>query len=334
MPDLFRNRPGSTSGSKRKKLRIVVGAVLIVTSFGIVMSPASQPYQGQSDHTIKVNVREVLLHATVTDHKGKVVSGLSRENFQVYDNGVPQRITYFTSEDVPVTVGQVIDGSGSMQSKRSEVLAGARALLRSSNAQDEVFTVNFNERVSFGLPDDMPFTTNMDLLEAALFRSPASGETALYDAVAAALDHLKRGSRDKKVLIVISDGGDNASKLTWSAIKDLVAHSNATIYTIGIFDDQDTDKNPRVLKELAKQTGGEAFLPADLKKLVPVCEQIAHDIRNQYTIGYIPADPSDGYRTIEVKAVTKDHTHVSVRTRAGYFAQSSASTEGTARTTQ
>lgn len=325
MMHLFRQQATCSSVRKVKRVYLLLPVITAVAILVVWTSHASQSLQGPSDYSIKVNVREVLLRATVTDHKGNVVPGLSQDDFHVFENGTAQKIAYFAFEDVPVSVGLVIDASGSMNTKRSEVIAGAKALLHSSNSQDEVFTVNFNERVSFGLPAAVPFTSNTAQLEAALCRLSPKGETALYDAVAAALRHVRDGSRDKKVLIVISDGGDNASKLAWPAIKALVAHSDATIYTIGIFDAQDMDQNPRVLKELARQTGGEAFFPKDLKDLVPVCEQIARDIRNQYTIGYVPAERDEGYRRIEVKAAAKGHGHLSVRTRDGYFAQPSAS---------
>ena len=155
----------------------------------------------------------------------------------------------------------MVDNSGTMRPKRPEVIAAALAFARSSNPEDQMFVVHFNENVSFGLPDNMPFTDKVDQLELALSRIAADGMTALYDAVAAALDHLKQGNRDKKVLIVISDGGDNASKQKLDQIMAMAGQSDAIIYTIGIFDANDPDRNPRALKQLAKATGGEAFLP-------------------------------------------------------------------------
>jgi Ca-activated chloride channel family protein len=218
----------------------------------------------------------------------------------------------------------VVDNSGSMKSKRHDVIAAALAFARSSNPQDQMFVVNFNEKVSFGLPVNTAFTDQPAQLQVALSRVEADGETALYDAVATALEHLKTGSRDKKVLIVVSDGGDNASQHKLSQIMALVAQSNTVIYTIGIFDDQDADRNPGVLKRLAKETGGEAFLPASLAEVTPICERIARDIRNQYTIAYAPTNKKrDGtYRTLQVKATAPDHKGLSVRTRTGYFAPS------------
>lgn len=187
-----------------------------------------------------------------------------------------------------------------------------------------MFVVNFNEKVSFALPENTPFTDQVAQLEVALSRITARGETALYDAVAAALEHLKKGNRDKKVLIIISDGGDNASKHKLTEIMTLAGQPDAIIYTIGIFDEQDADRNPGVLKRLAKDTGGEAFLPESLKDVAPICERIAHDIRNQYTIAYVPTNRNrDGsYRVIQVKATAPGRGRLPVRTRTGYFAPS------------
>jgi Ca-activated chloride channel homolog len=296
-----------------------------IAAFGIVLSRASQSDNRRDTYTIKVVAKEVVLHATVTDHQGTFVFGLAPDNFRVYEDGAVQKITYFAHEDTAITMGLVIDNSGSMREKRNEVTAGAEALARSSNSQDEIFVVNFNENVSFGLPANVPFTDNIGQLQVALSRGVPSGETALNDAITVALAHLKDGSRDKKVLVVISDGGDNASKSTGSAVRTAATHADAIIYTIGIFDDQDRDQNPRALKQLAKESGGEAFFPKQLNEVVPICEQIAREIRSQYTIAYVPADDAlDGkFRAVEVKADATGHGHLSVRTRSGYFAQPS-----------
>jgi VWFA-related protein len=283
-----------------------------------LQSDSGNPY------TIQVDVDVVVLRATAQDRKNVLVSGLNKDDFQVYEDGVLQPIKYFSHEDIPVTVGLVVDNSGSMQPKRHDVMLAALAFARSSNRQDQMFVVNFNETVSFGLPEHTPFTDQVAQLEVALSRVAPKGETALYDAVAAALEHLRKGNRDKKVLIVVSDGGDNASKHKLSEIMASVGQANVIIYTIGIFDDQDPDRNPGVLKRLAKDTGGEAFLPESLKDVTPMCERIAHDIRNQYTIAYVPTNRKrDGTnRVIQVKASAPGHGGLSVRTRTGYFAPS------------
>ena len=187
-----------------------------------------------------------------------------------------------------------------------------------------MFVVNFNEHVSLGLPANVPFTDQTAQLQDALSRFNPNGETALYDALAVALEHLKKGNRDKKVLIVVSDGGDNASKHNLAQIMAMAGQSDAIIYTIGIYTEEDPDQNPNALRQLSKATGGEAFFPQSVPEVVPLCERIAHDIRNQYTIAYAPANRTqDGaYRVIQVKAMASGYGRLSVRTRAGYYAPS------------
>jgi len=269
-----------------------------------------------------VDVALVVLPATVSDRQGGFVSDLGEQNFEVYENGVPQRIRLFRNEDIPVTVGLVIDHSTTMRPKLAEVTAAARTFVKSSNRDDEMFVVNFNETVSLGLPGTTRFTNRTADLEDAIAAAPAGGETALYDAISKALEELQAGSRDKKVLIVVSDGGDNASTRSLIQIMKLAEQSSAVIYTVGLFDENDPDRNPGVLKHLAQATGGEAFLPEKLGEVVAICERIARDIRHQYTIGYVPTNPArDGsYHAIRVIARAAGHDRLSVRTRAGYRA--------------
>ena len=284
-------------------------------------NPPSQSRQS-GPPTIRVNVDMVVLHASVHNRKGILVSGLGKDDFQVYEDGVPQQIQYFSHEDIPVTVGLVVDNSGTMRPKLPEVVAAALAFARSSNPEDQMFAVSFNENVSFGLPSDTPFTDEGAQLQAALSRIAAHGMTALYDAVAAALEHLKKGNRDKRVLLVVSDGGDNVSHHDLAQVMTMAGQADAIIYTIGLFDPEDPDRNPGVLKHLAKATGGEAFLPSSVAEVVPICQRIAHDIRNQYTIAYVPTNRNqDGtYRSLQVKARVRDRGRLSVRTRTGYYA--------------
>ncbi|MBN1566395.1 MAG: VWA domain-containing protein [Acidobacteria bacterium] len=316
------------------KLRIgrkyAPGSRCLVAFFFLIVLPGMLPQQEytlsqsreETPYTISVSVEMVVLNATVRDGKGSLVSGLVKEDFQVNEDGIPQQIECFSCEDIPVTVGLVIDNSGTMGPKRSEVITSALVFARSSNPEDQMFVVHFNENVSFGLPKDMPFTDKIDQLEIALSGITADGMTALYDAVAAALDHLKKGNRDKKVLIVISDGEDNASKINMDQILVMAGKSDAIIYTIGIFDENNPDRNLRALRKLARATGGEAFLPASAKQVVPICRRIAYDIRNQYAIAYQPTNKKqDGsFRAIQVTAKAKDGRRLSVRTRAGYHA--------------
>ena len=301
-------------------------AVLFVLLFlpSLAQSQETPPSQGRpgDEYTIRVDADSVVLHATVQNRKGILVAGLGKDKFQVYEDGVLQQINYFSHEDIPVTVGLVVDSSGSMRPKRQEVIAAALAFARSSNPKDQMFVVMFNENVSFGLPDNTPFTDQVAELEVALSRIAATGMTALYEAVATALEHLKKGNRDKKVLIVVSDGGDNASKHSLAQIKAMAGQSDAIIYTIDISVVEDLDRNPDALKQLAKDTGGEAFLPESMGDVLPICERIARDIRNQYTLSYAPTNrKQDGtYRVIQVKAGAPGRGRVFVRTRAGYCA--------------
>ena len=302
-----------------------------------IVGPQQLP--GQSNpkpdaYTIKVDVNMVVLHATVETHKGVLVSGLGQNDFQVYEDGAPQEIKYFTHEDIPVTVGLVIDNSGSMIPKAGEVITAALAFARSSNPQDQMFVVSFNEHVRFGLSENTLFTDSAPQLQAALSRYHPDGETALYDALAAALAHLKKGNRDKKVLIVVSDGADNASKHSLAEVMAAASKSDTIIYALGLYEPGDPDANPGVLKRLARATGGTAFMPESIKEIVPLCEQVARDIRNQYTIAYVPTNSrQDGtHRVIQMKAEAPGRGRMVVRTRSGYDAflktQASAGTAG------
>ncbi len=286
-------------------------------------TPPPPPNQEQSTPAISVNVELAMLHATVRDRKGRFVSGLQKQEFRVYEDDQPQMIEVFQHEDMPVVVGLVVDNSGSMQRKQSDVAAAALAFVQSSNPADEMFIVNFNENVTFGLPNTELFSARSSELDRALMGVPARGKTALYDAIETSLTHLQKASRDKKMLVVISDGGDNASKYVLNQVLQDVGRSDAVIYTIGLFDEYDTDRNPRVLRRIARATGGEAFFPEEASTVVRICKEIAEDVRNQYTIGYAPKNEKvDGtYRAIKVTVAGRDGGKLLVRTRAGYIAR-------------
>jgi len=312
-----------------------ISLLVLPTAAHAQQAPLALP--PDAHYTINVSVDEVVLHATVRNHRGTPVAGLGKDNFQVFEDRVPQPIRHFSHQDIPVTVGLVIDNSGSMRPKRAEVITAALAFAGSSNPQDQMFLVNFNEHVSFGLPRNMPFTDQPDQLKAAMGSVISNGKTALFDAVAVALEHLKQGSRDKKVLIVVSDGGDNASARTKAQILSLAAQSEAIIYVLGIYDRDDPEnKDPSTLRDLAKVSGGEAFFPTELREVRPICERIAREIRNQYTLAYIPTNQKqDGtYRAIRVRAASPDGRGLTVTTRAGYVAplkQPVAASAGTAK---
>jgi VWFA-related protein len=271
------------------------------------------------DFTIRSDVRLVLLDVAVTDHNGRLVPGLARNDFSVTENGIPQAITVFANNDIPVTAGILIDESSSMAPKRAEVLAAAEALIERSNPNDEIFVLNFNDHVTRGLPDGLLFSDDNRQLRSALRNGTPQGRTALNDAIVAGLRQLELGRRDKKTLIVISDGGDNASHITRRAVADWVDRSLATIYTIGIADPDDPDRDPGLLKALARTSGGESYFPNSLADLGKICQSIAKEIRSRYTIGYAPPSGKFGdLRRVRVYASAAGHTGLVARTRARY----------------
>jgi len=265
-------------------------------------------------------VDEVTLHATVVDDKNHLVTSLERPDFTVFEDGKEQRITSFRREDIPVAMGIVIDNSGSMREKRPAVNAAAINFVKSSNPQDRVFVVNFNE--DFFLDQD--YTASVAKLKDALDRIEARGGTALYDAVVASSDHLKKSATlEKRVLLVVTDGEDNASRESLEqAIRRLQEENGPTIYTIGLLGDEHSKRAKRALRQMAEETGGMAFFPQGLAEVDSITQQIAHDIRNQYTIGYKPAKPQSegGFRTVKVDANAKGYKKLQVRTRSGYYA--------------
>jgi VWFA-related protein len=264
----------------------------------------------------------VSLDVTVLDRRGGFVSGLAAQNFRVLEDGVPQKIEFFSSEDVPVTVGLVIDGSGSMRAKRPHVISAALAFAMASNPQDEIFVIHFNDELVFSLQPGQEFTSDVRQLQDALVRIECHGRTALYDAVVAALEHLGKGKHDKKALLIVSDGEDNASGDEFPAVLEVARQSNATIYAIAVYDPDSERHNTKVLKKLTKATGGEFFFPKTVPEIGAVCRGIAKDIRNQYTIAYSSTNPArDGlFRKVVVTATGLDRQKLTIRAREGYFA--------------
>jgi Ca-activated chloride channel homolog len=270
---------------------------------------------------IRKDVDEVLLHATVVDDKQHIVTNLDRNAFTVFEDGKPQTIISFHHEDIPVAMGIVIDNSGSMREKRAKVNQAALNLVRASNPQDEVFIVNFNDEYYL----DQDFTNDLLKLKEALEKIDASGGTALYEAVVASADHLKRDARlERKVLFVVTDGEDNASRENLEqAVKQLQEENGPSVYAIGILGDEEHPKRARrALEIIAQRTGGLAFFPRTLDEVDEISRQVAHDIRSQYTIGYKPTNPkgTGGFRTIRVEAKEKGHSKMIVRTKSGYYA--------------
>jgi Ca-activated chloride channel family protein len=276
--------------------------------------------QEPTSFSIAVDVNLVLLNTTVRDANGQLVPDLERSHFQIFEDGDRQTLSHFRRDDTPVTIGLVVDHSGSMRSKIDAVLAASRSFVHYSNPDDQMFVVNFNERVFLGLPPSLPFTSSSPFLGAAITSMPANGMTAMYDAIAVALEKAKSGGRDRTVLLVISDGADNASRINLQTLLGLSAQSSALIYTIGVFAPGDPDRNPGVLRKLSNSTGGEAFFPRNDAELEANCQRIAKDIRNQYVLGYTSTQPvlPGVHHKIRVAAVSPQHGKLSVRTRTGY----------------
>jgi len=270
----------------------------------------------------------VVLHVTVSDDRGQFVFNLKQNDFRVFEEKAAQEISLFSRDDIPVTMGLVIDNSGSMRDKREQVNSAAMTFVKTSNPQDEAFVVNFNDE--YYLDTEGDFTSDPKELNEALSRIDTKGSTALYDAVIGSLDHLKKGHKDKRVLLLITDGDDDASRRSFEDTIKAAHLSNATIYAIGVFSEDDKQHEKRmvrhsrkILAELAEATGGLAYFPETYADVSPVCAQVAREIRNQYTLGYYPTNTArDGsFRTVHVDVLPQHgRGKLQVRTRTGYYA--------------
>lgn len=284
-------------------------------------SEVGQVTKNQGQYVYRSQVNEVTLSATVLDARRHLVTNLAPTNFAVYEDNQPQKITSFKREDIPVSIGIVVDNSGSMRTKRAAVTKAVLNLIQASNPQDEVFVVNFNDDPYL----DQDFTNKISPLREALDRVDSRGGTALYDAVIASADHLAKGAKkEKKVLLVVTDGVDNESRESLeSAIRKVQDDNGPTIYTIGILGDEPGIKRAkRALQSLSDQTGGVAFFPKDLMEVDEISQEVARDIRNQYSLTYKPSNPrsNGGYRKVKVEARAPGYKDLQVRTRDGYFA--------------
>jgi VWFA-related protein len=285
-----------------------------------VLALAAAVPAAREQHRFQSHSDLVVLHVSVLTADAGAIAGLPREAFAVYDDGQPQTIHFFENRDTPVTVGLVIDSSISMSRKRPAVIAAGQSFAESSHPDDEMFTINFNEHVWPGLPWGQAFTSDREELRRALARAGARGRTALFDALAAGLKQLEAGRCQKKVLIVVSDGGDNASTTRFDPVLQTALRMNAVIYAVGIDDEFDGEGDPDTLRKLADATGGEAFFPRKLERTTEILERIAGDIRTGYTIGYTPTSTRAGYHRVRVDVKVPDGRRPRVRARAGYVA--------------
>lgn len=303
---------------KPPKLVFIVIGFMLASGGGPGRSQATQTVSNPPRSTIRVDSNLVDLPVTVTDQNGRFIDDLSKNNFRVLDNGKQRDIAVFDHGDVPVTVGLVVDHSGSMTMKLAEVRAAAAEFIEASNPQDQLFVVNFNEDVSFTLPVLLPFTSDAEKLRTAIAGSDARGNTALYDAVIDSLDHLKLSGQSRHALIVVTDGGDNASQHTFQQLVTRAMKSKAQIYCIGIYDEGDRDAKPAELKKLAQLTGGEAYFPRTVTEVSQINRKIADTLRKQYTLGILPSTEG-GWRSIRVIAIATDSQQLRVQTRSGYI---------------
>ncbi|MEQ1948278.1 MAG: VWA domain-containing protein [Bryobacteraceae bacterium] len=270
--------------------------------------------------TFVADTRLVVVHASVLDRNGKLITNLPQSSFKVQENGVDQAITLFRREDVPVSMGIIIDNSGSMRDKQAKVAAAALDLIRASNPQDEIFVVNFNDDYYL----DQPFTNDVKKLEAALEQYKTRGGTAMRDAISASMDYVKdKAKKDKKVLVVVTDGNDNTSSLNLEELVRKAQQSGVLIYSIGILSEEEpreAKKAQRALKDLATASGGYTYFPKDLAEVDKITPEVAREIRNQYTLAYKPTnDALDGsFRRIAVTVNASGKP--TVRTRNGYYA--------------
>jgi Ca-activated chloride channel family protein len=303
-------------------LLVVIALALGAVAISAALARA-QEEQPSSSPAIQSEADLVVLPVSVTDHDGHFVSDLTKDNFRVFDDGKPQDVSVFIHGDVEVTVGLLIDCSGSMRFNRDEVSEAAKDFLESSNPADQIFVVNFNQDIEFGLPRGVPFTSNVAQLEAAVQRGPSEGRTALYDAIAVGARHLAAGRGNKKALILITDGGDNSSAATFKETLASVQGGSVVVYAIGIIDELQADVNTGVLRKLANASGGEAYFPRAAEQVPSITQQIAHDLREQYTLAYLPNDAKGkgGYRTLRVSVKAPGKKGLKVRTRAGYMAR-------------
>lgn len=288
--------------------------IVVLASLFASSAVLAQVYRAQSDL--------VVLQVAVHNRRAEPVANLTQREFRVSEDGVFQEVRFFGSWDQPVAIGLVVDNSGSMIPRRQEVVAAAEAFVKGSNPDDAVFVVNFNERVSYGLPDRVLFSSDPVVLQRALGTIRASGQTALYDGVSVALDHVAKSTLDQHVLVVISDGADNRSRTPYKSVLDQALKSKAVIYAVGIFDEIEGG-NRKPLRELASVTGGMSFFPEKLEEVREVLDRICLDVRRRYTIGYVSTNAKrDGtFRKVKVDAVdTEKRRPLEARARGGYFA--------------
>jgi Ca-activated chloride channel family protein len=301
-------------------------AILVACSVALLTSTAFARQEPVQDRpTFRARSELVVLHVSVRDRGGRYVSGLTQDAFTVIDDGKPQTLEMFSADEVPATVGFLIDNSNSMRESRERVIASAVAFATNAHPKDEIFVLTFNETIRRAWAPSIVERTALDVFRSTMNEAiVARGMTAIYDGLLGGVDYLTRARHTRRVLIVVSDGGDNASKSTHDEAVKRIQDSDATVYAVTLTDRLVRDGNPRLMKRLARSTGGEFYEPRRLDDVPEAFERIARDIRSAYTVAYIPTpgghDAAERRRrTVRVYVRSQDGRALTVRTRDGYF---------------
>ncbi len=295
-------------------------ALSLIVGAGALRSHAQAP---QERPTFSTESELVVVHAIVEDNRGRAVPGLLETNFLVYEDNFPQTISFFSSTDAPASIGLLIDNSTSMATKRERVIASVVGFAGLSNPEDEIFVLAFNENVHEAWSSRVIEQSDLSVLQTTLEKNiSARGKTALYDAIARGLERLARGKHARQVLVIVSDGSDNASRTTLDDMLGRTRSSSAMIYTVALTDPVDRDGDPKLLRRIASATGGESFSPRNIDDVPDAIDHIARDIRATYAIGFVPTNQArDGVvRKLRVVARHPDGRTLKVNTRGGYVA--------------
>jgi Ca-activated chloride channel homolog len=300
----------------------------LASSF-LIWAQSAPPSGASEDPTFSVGTRLVVLPVSVLNKDGKLITDLQQKSFKVFENGVEQPIKIFKREDVPISLGIIIDNSGSMREKRQKVETASLDLVRASNPQDEVFIVNFNDDPYL----DVPLTSDIKKMEEGIARIDSRGGTAMRDAIDSSMTYLKKeGHRQKKVLLVITDGNDNASNVSLEKLVNRAQQNEVVVYSIGLLNEEEHREArlaKRALDSISRDSGGLAFYPKSASEVDAIALQVAHEIRNQYTIAYSPTVPEMDGSFRQIKVTVNGPGHPTVRTRTGYYATPDTSAKKT-----
>jgi Ca-activated chloride channel family protein len=314
---------GNHGGNRRRRPSRRVRSLAVTCALGITLCTPTRGVGMLQDGLPRFTASPtelVVLPVTVSDARtGRAVTHLERDRFIIYDNGRRAEGSFFSNEDTPVTIGLIIDNSGSMRPKMPEVIAGILTFAHASNAADQLLTVAFNDTI-LDAGNRPLLSADTPAIESALRSMAPQGQTALYDALMEGMSRVEHGTNPRKALVVLSDGGDNVSRATLDEVLARARRSNIAIFTIGLFDPTDADRNPRVLKALAESTGGLRFLPQSPSGLLQACSQIAGELRTAYMIGFTPESKDGAFHRVRVEVIQDKGSKWSIRTRPGYLA--------------